>query len=260
MAKSLLVEQQQQILHLTLNRPECCNAFDDRLIAELIQALDHANSDTNIRAVVIKGNGKHFSAGADLNWMQRMANFSEADNTEDALQLATLMQRLDELNKPTIASVQGAAMGGATGLLCCCDIVVASHNSRFAFSEVKLGLIPAVISPYVVRTIGTRQARRYFLTAETINAETAQSIGLVHQLALEDELTDLTTQLIQQLLANGPKAIAAAKRLIRDVWQQAIDEPLITETAKRIATIRVSQEGQNGLHAFLTKQKPSWSQ
>lgn len=249
---------QNNIISLTLNRPDIHNAFDDKLIQEFIIALDNIHNDKNIRAVIIAANGKNFCAGADLNWMQRMANYSYEENLADAQQLATLMYKLNALNKPTIALVQGGTYGGGVGLVACCDIAIAATNANFCLSEVKIGLIPSVISPYIIAAVGERAARRYFLTAERFNAETAQQFGLIHTVVEEDKLRETGEQVIQHLLQNSPAAILAAKQLIKDISNKNIDAKLIEDTAKRIAKIRVSPEGKEGLSAFLEKRKPKW--
>lgn len=245
-------------LWLWLNRPAINNAFDDRLIAQLTVALEQAAADDSVRAVVLGGRGKHFSAGADFHWMQRMVDLDHAGNVADALALARLMRTLHALPKPTIALVQGAAYGGALGLVCACDIALAADNATFCLSEVKLGLIPAVISPYVVAAMGTRQAARWFLTAEAFDAVRAREIGVVHDVVAASELQQGAEKLLATLLGNGPQAVLAAKRLIRDVAGRAIDDGLLQLTAERIAAIRVGAEGQEGLRAFLEKRTPAW--
>lgn len=243
---------------LTLNNPEQHNAFDDRMIAELTAALLKLKDNPQVRVVILAANGKSFSAGADLNWMRRMADYTQEENIQDALALAKLMKTLNELPQPTIARVQGAAFGGGVGLVAACDIAIASERSSFCLSEVKLGLIPAAISPYVIMAIGPRQARRYFLTAERFSAAEALRIGLLHQLCPEADLVSTCEQICHQLLQNGPQALGEAKRLIRDVAGRSVDGELIQLTAERIAAIRASDEGREGLSAFLDKQKPSW--
>ncbi|KZN64258.1 gamma-carboxygeranoyl-CoA hydratase [Pseudoalteromonas luteoviolacea CPMOR-1] len=240
---------------LELSRPEKHNAFNAEIIAELIKTIDYAN-ELDIRALVLKTQGKHFSAGADLAWMKSMADNNYEENVADSLELAKLMQVLASSPHPTLCLVQGAAFGGALGLIACCDIAVASPNAKFCLSEVKLGLIPAVISPYVIKAIGERQARRYFLTAEVFQAEKALELGLIHQIS--DNLEQSEEYFIEQLLNNGPTAVKSAKSLIDEVAGKAIDEQLITHTAKRIAEIRVSEEGQEGLSAFFDKRAPNW--
>lgn len=241
-----------------LNRPDVHNAFDDALIAALTAELRRLEADKAVRAVILEGRGKSFSAGADFNWMQRTASYSEAENIRDAEALASLLRTLNRLKKPTIAAVQGNAFGGGVGLVACCDIALAADHVRFAFSEARLGLIPATIGPYVVRAIGERQARRYFLTAESFGAEEARRIGLVHQVCTPADLPRLIRQTVDALLACGPVAQKEAKKLIRRVAHGPVDADMIADTARRIAAMRVSPEGQEGMKAFLEKRKPAW--
>lgn len=241
-----------------LNRPEVHNAFDDTLIATLTGELRRVDADEKVRVVVLAGRGKSFSAGADLGWMKRMAGYTEAENRRDAEALAELLRTLNFLGKPTIAAVQGNAYGGGVGLVACCDIAVAVEAASFALTEVRLGLTPATISPYVVAAIGERQARRYFLTAEAFNAHEAQRIGLVHQTCKPDELPLIVAQIIDSLVACGPAAQAAAKDLVRRVARAPVDAGMIADTARRIAEIRVSPEGREGIAAFLEKRKATW--
>jgi methylglutaconyl-CoA hydratase len=248
----------QGVATLTLNRPEVHNAFDDRLIAALttrLRELDHAS---DVRVVVLAGNGKSFSAGADLNWMKRMAGFSEGENLRDAVALADLLHTLSALTKPTVARVQGAAYGGGVGLIAACDIAVASLSAAFSLSEVRLGLIPSVISPYVIAAIGERQARRYFLTAERFDAQEALRIGLVHLAVEEAKLDEAVSGIVAQLAKGGPRAQTAAKGLIAAVTNRPIDRKLVEDTADRIARIRVTAEGKEGVAAFLEKRAPAW--
>lgn len=244
---------------LTLNRPQVHNAFDDHLIAGLTHELRELEHNARVRVVVLAAQGKSFSAGADLNWMQRMAKYSEADNIRDAVALANLMRVLDTMSQPTIARVQGAAFGGGVGLVACCDIACASSAAMFCLSEVRLGLIPAVISPYVIAAMGQRNARRYFLTAERFDAQEALRIGLVHTVVDPAQLDATLTQMIDELLKGGPRAIAAAKDLIASVSNRPVDQALAEDTASRIARIRVSSEGQEGTNAFLEKRAPGWT-
>jgi methylglutaconyl-CoA hydratase len=244
---------------LTLNRPEVHNAFDDRLIAELAHKLRDAAHDAEVRAIVLAANGKSFSAGADLNWMKRMARYSEGENLRDAVGLADLMHTISVLPKPAIARVQGPAYGGGVGLVACCDIAVGSHAAMFSLSEVRLGLIPAVISPHVIAAIGERQARRYFLTAERFDAAEAQRIGLLHLVVEEAQLDAAVNGVVEHLLKGGPKALAAAKDLIAAVANRPIDRRLVEDTADRIARIRVTAEGREGITAFLEKRAPGWT-
>ena len=246
------------VARLTLNRPEVHNAFNDALIAEMASALDALERDTQVRAVILSGNGKSFSAGADLNWMQAMAGYSHAENLRDAEALGDLMHRLDSLKKPTIALVQGPAFGGGVGLVACCDIAIAAQRASFCLSEVKLGLIPAVISPYVVAAMGPRAARRYFLTAERFSAEKAMALGLVHEVVTDDGLDAAAETIIAELLAVGPIAVQEAKDLIAAVAFRPPDAALRQDTAERIARIRASDEGREGLTAFLEKRPPNW--
>lgn len=241
---------------LTLNRPKVHNAFDDSMIAELLDALAHVRDNDAARVLVLQSNGKNFSAGADLGWMRSMAAKNYDENIADAGELSRLMQELDELPKPTIALVQGAAFGGAVGLAACCDIALATPASSFCLSEVKIGLIPAVISPYVMRAIGTRHARRYMLTAERFDAEEAARIGLVHNVV--DNLQEAAAPLIEALVGNSPAAVTAAKQLTLAIDQQPLNASTRRIAIERIAEIRVSAEGQEGLTAFLEKRAPNW--
>jgi methylglutaconyl-CoA hydratase len=243
---------------LTLNRPEVHNAFDDQLIARLTHELRDLEHQAGVRVVVIAAEGKSFCAGADLNWMKRVARYSEAENIRDAIALAGLMRTLNTLTKPTIARVQGAAFGGGVGVVACCDTAIASAAAVFCLSEVRLGLIPAVISPYVVAAMGERSARRYFLSGERFDAQEALRIGLVHSVVAEEQLDASVSRITDELLKCGPKAIAAAKDLIAHVAHRPIDQTLAEETASRIARIRVSAEGQEGIAAFLEKRAPGW--
>jgi methylglutaconyl-CoA hydratase len=243
---------------LTLNRPEVHNAFDDHLIVQLTQKLRELDHNVSVRAVVLAAAGKSFSAGADLNWMKRIARYSEAENIRDAVGLAGLMRALNTMTKPTIARVQGSAFGGGVGLVACCDIAIADRVAVFSLSEVRLGLIPAVISPYVIGAMGERNARRYFLTAERFDAQEALRIGLVHAVVGDGELDAAVSRVVGELLKGGPKAIAASKDLIAHVTGRPVDHVLAEETAARIAQIRVSPEGQEGIAAFLDKRGASW--
>ncbi len=255
--QTIQLEFPDQVAWLTLNRPDVHNAFDDHMISELLTALAQVEQASDIRALVLRSNGKNFSAGADLGWMRSMADKNYQENIADAEQLSLLMQRLDELPQPTIALVQGAAFGGAVGLAACCDIAVATPNTSFCLSEVKIGLIPAVISPYVMRAMGTRQARRYMLTAERFYADIALATGLVH--AVVDDLEAAVNQLLSTMVKNSPAAVAAAKQLALAVDQQPINSATRQLTVERIAAIRVSAEGQEGLSAFLEKRTPNWN-
>lgn len=257
--KSLLLEQHANgVTHLILNRPQVHNAFDDVMIEELIHSLDQIQADEKTRVVVLSSQGQHFSAGADVNWMKRMATYSEAENHEDARRLGLLMKTLNQLNKPTVAKIHGAAFGGGVGLIACCDIAIASNEASFCFSEVKIGLIPAVISPYIINAIGERAARRYFLTAEKFSAEEGLRLGLLHKTVEPTALNSTTENMVQQLLLNSPAAQQEAKTLIRATNRGIIDAAMEEDTSRRIAHMRISPEGQEGLRAFLEKRHPSW--
>jgi methylglutaconyl-CoA hydratase len=244
---------------LTMNRPELHNAFNESLVANLTASLQRLEADPGVRLVILAASGKSFSAGADLNDMRRMADNSREQNLADARGIAELMHTLNGLAKPTIALVQGAAYGGGVGLTSCCDIAIATARAVFCVSEVKLGLIPAVISPYVIAAIGARAARRYFMTAEVITAAEAHRIGLVHEVvADEQELSAAADRLTSTMLRNGPGAMVAAKRLIANVTGRLVDEALIAETAGLMADRRASAECRDGLSAFLEKRPPAW--
>jgi methylglutaconyl-CoA hydratase len=254
----LRLETRNAVALVTLDRPEVHNAFDETLIAELTRALRAAEGDENVRAVVLLGAGASFCAGADLNWMRRMAGFSRAQNLADARALSTLLATLASLAKPTIARVHGPAFGGGVGLVACCDIAVAAHEAMFAFSEARLGLIPATIGPYIVEAIGARAARRFFLTAERFTAAEAYRIGLVHELAQAPELDARINELLGFLVTAGPAAQAECKALLRAIAHRPIDAPVIADTARRIARLRASPEGQEGVAAFLAKRRAAW--
>ena len=254
----LAITIEGDVARITLNRPEVRNAFDEVLIEELTTALERIEQDAHPRLVLLKASGSAFSAGADLNWMRRTADASWEENFADAKRLGQLMQTLDQLPLPTVAQVQGAALGGGVGLIAACDIAVAADTAFFAFSEVKLGLIPAVISPYVVAAIGTRAARRFFLTGERMTADEARRIGLVHEVVAPERLEERVAELTRMLLANAPQAVRMAKRLIRAPRRVAIDTGLIEEMARRTAEQRASAEGKEGVSAFLEKRKPDW--
>lgn len=246
------------IATIRMNRPDKHNAFDDALITELTDAFRQAGTDDSARVVVLESTGPSFSAGADLGWMKRMAGQGRAENERDAQALAELMRAIDRCPKPVLGLVQGAAFGGGVGLAACCDIVIASEAASFSLSEVRLGLIPAVISPYVAAAIGPRACRRYFLTAERFDAATAQRLGLVQEVVPQAELNAARDRMIEHLLKGGPLAQRAAKDLIAHVAGAPIDAALMQETARRIAEIRASDEGKEGVAAFLEKRKPNW--
>jgi methylglutaconyl-CoA hydratase len=256
---SILVEKSDGVARVTLNRPEVRNAFDDVLIARLTEVFAELDADRATRVVVLAGNGPAFCAGADLNWMKRMAGYSHEENVRDAAALAGMLATLDRLPKPTIARVHGPAFAGGTGLVAACDIAIGTPQAKFCFSEAKLGLSPATISPYVMRAIGERAAQRYFLSAEVFGAEEAYRIGLLSGLVGEAELDQAIQQLASHLLAGSPAAHARIKDLIRTVAGRPIDAALKDDTARRIAEIRASPEGKEGIASFLEKRKPSWT-
>lgn len=259
MTTNLAIERQGPVGLVTLNRPDRHNAFDDALIAELTEALRSMEAEDGIRCVVLSSVGRSFSSGADLNWMRRVAGASQGENKRDAMALAALMRTLSELRKPTIARVQGPAYGGGVGLIACCDVAVATVNATFALTEAKLGLIPAVISPYVVAAIGAKAARRYFLTAEKIEAADAWRLGLLHELAQDEaDLDEKVGQIVDAFLACGPVAQAECKALIRAVANRPVTSELIQDTAERIAKVRSSPEGMEGVSAFLEKRRASF--
>lgn len=254
----LQLEQQNQVATVWINRAELHNAFNTTVIEELQHCFTALNTRDDVRIVVLAGRGKSFSAGADLNWMKQAGQASQAENQADALKLAKMLQSLATLKQPTIARVHGIAFGGGMGLASACDICIASTDAKFATSEVRLGLAPSTISPYVIRAIGARQASRYFLTAERITAEQAQKIGLVHEVTAVEELDSKIDEIVQALLLGGPEAQAASKQLIQMVDQQVLTEELLLQTAQHIAHVRQGLEAKNGLSAFLDKQSPSW--
>lgn len=259
--ENLLINiDERGVATVTLNRAEKHNAFNAQVIAELEATFTDLGTNDAVRAIILTGAGKSFSAGADLGWMKEMASYSEAENEADALKLSAMLAAVADCPKPTLAFVNGAAFGGGVGLTACCDIALALSTAIFSLSEVKLGLTPATISPYVVRAVGARAAQRYFLTGERFDGIEARRIGLVHEITQTPEEASMILEgLIEQLLAGGPTAQADCKSLIKDVSGAEINDSLKSETAKRIAARRVSGEGQEGLTAFFEKRKPSWS-
>jgi methylglutaconyl-CoA hydratase len=254
----ILRRREDGVCTISLNRPEIHNAFDDRLIRDLTGCLEELSTDDALRAVVMTGQGKSFSAGADLNWMRRSADYGEEENFADARALAKLMAILNEFPKPTIAKVNGAALGGGVGLVCCCDIAIADDRAKFGTTEVRLGIMPSVISPYVIAAIGARQARRFMLTGERFDANEALRTGLVHQIEPTSHLDQSVDAILDHILAGGPKALQATKALIREISGRPITADLTEETAKRIAQLRATPEAKEGLGAFLEKRSPSW--
>jgi methylglutaconyl-CoA hydratase len=243
---------------VTLNNPDKHNAFDDKIIAQLTVIFMNIATRDDINVMILASTGKSFSAGADLGWMKRMASYSYEENLSDANALAQMLRALNFLPQTTIAQIQGAAFGGAVGLASCCDIVIASNKASFCLSEVKLGLIPATISPYVVNAIGQKASRRYFQTAERFFADKAQQLGLVDEIVSVDELENTVNNMVTTVLSNGPQAVRQAKQLALDVAYQDINFELLSMTSERIASIRVSDEGQEGLTAFFEKRPASW--
>jgi methylglutaconyl-CoA hydratase len=247
------------IARVTLDRAQLHNAFDESLIADLTAAFRSLGEDAAVRAVVLTGAGKSFSAGADLNWMKRASTYDEERNREDARALEFMLRTLDECPKPVIAMVNGAAIGGGVGLVAACDIALAAESAQFATSEVRLGILPAVIAPFVVRAIGPREARRWFLTAERFSAEEARRIGLVHEVVPTDQLESRTAAMVGEILKGGPEALASAKRLVQLVSMMPQGGSIRSEaTVGMIAERRASVEGREGIAAFLEKRKPAW--
>jgi len=256
---TLEIQRDGAVATLWMNRPEVFNAFDEQLIAELTQACQALDHDDSVRVVVLAGRGRHFSAGADLNWMRRAADYSEEKNRADALALARMLKTLYRMQKPTIARVHGAAFGGGTGLTAACDMAIAADSATFALSEVRLGLIPATIGPYVADAIGWRQARRYFLSAERIDAALARQLGLVHDISPAEQLDARIGKLVQELCKGAPAAQAEAKLLLADLRAGSpLDDALLEKTAWHIARVRSQPEAREGLSAFLDKRPPGW--
>jgi methylglutaconyl-CoA hydratase len=258
MFETLEIERNGRVATIWMNRPEVFNAFNEQLIADLGQACAELDGDASVRVVVLAGRGRHFSAGADLKWMQRASAHGEAENLADARRFARMLRVLSDMSKPTIARIQGAALGGGTGLAAACDMAVASSDAVFSTSEVKFGIIPAVISPYVVRAIGPRQALRYFQTAERITADKALAIGLINEVAPLEALDATLATLVEALIGGAPQAQKAAKQLITAVSGRPIDDAVIEDTAQRIARQRATDEAKNGIASFLEKRTPAW--
>lgn len=255
----LQVEVRDAVGTIWLNRPDVRNALDDRMVAELSGALAALAEDPQVRVLVLAGRGLAFCAGGDLNWMKKSADYSEEQNQSDALKLAEMLRALYEIGKPTIARVHGAAFAGGMGLAAACDIVVADPSAEFCLSEVRLGLIPATISPYIVRALGAKAAQRYMLTGERISAQTAHRMGFVNELCQDEPVDAVVALLTRALLAGGPEAIRESKRLVQCVANRDIDSLLAADTARRIAAVRASVEGREGIASFLQKRRPSWA-
>jgi len=247
-----------KVATITLNRPQLRNAFNENAIADLTMAFDEASQDKDVRAIVLAAHGPAFCAGADLNWMKKMAGYSAAENEADALRLADMLRTIYYSPKPVVARVQGDCYAGGMGLVAACDIVVVADGVNFCLSEVKLGLIPATISPYVIKAMGDQAARRYFLSAERFDAREAHRLGLAHEVVAAGQLDAKVGEIVKALTGNSPNAVREAKALVRDIAGLPIDDVLLADTAGRIAAIRASDEGREGVAAFLEKRKPSW--
>ena len=258
MNKVLFTKDNNGIARITLNNPEKQNAFDDEIILDLINILSEIEQSADLRLVVLSSNGKNFSAGADLNWMKRMSNSDYAANMRDASALTTMLQKLNNLAQPTLVIIRGAVFGGGVGLVSCCDIAIASNESIFSLSEVKVGLVPATIGPYVIRAIGERNARRFFTSGERFGAEVAKNINLVHEVIEESELEAKAEFYKNLFRKNGPKAVLAAKKIVADISNKEIDISVINHTCKVISELRMSDEGKEGVSAFLEKRDPNW--
>ncbi len=251
-------QSEHGVATITMNRPEVHNAFNETVISQMTAAFEKAGADAAVRAVVLRGNGKSFSAGGDMNWMKRSATYSFAQNVEDAMGLGTLLKTINTLPKPTIALVQGNAFGGGVGLTACCDIAIAEEGTRFCLSEVRIGLIPSIIAPYVIAAIGERQARRYFMTAERFDASVAERLGLVHEVCPQGGLDAAKDKILAALADGAPSAQARGKKVILEIAKKPIDDAVIKFTAEQIAEARASDEGKEGLSAFLNKSEPNW--
>ncbi|MES2898379.1 MAG: enoyl-CoA hydratase/isomerase family protein [Pseudomonadota bacterium] len=256
--ETLLVTIADRVATVTLNRPDVRNAFNEITIAELTLAFHDLGRNDDVRAIVLAANGPAFCAGADLNWMKKMAGYSHAENSEDATKLAEMLRAIYLCPKPVVAKVQGDCYAGGMGLVAACDIAVAGSGAHFCLSEVKLGLIPATISPYVIKAMGENAARRYFLTAERFTAQEAHRIGFVHDVAAGDSLDGCVDVIVKALVTSSPNAVREAKVLVREVVGKGVDAAMVMDTAERIANIRSSDEGREGVASFLEKRKPSW--
>ena len=258
MSQNLSITQTGAVARITLTQPEIRNAFSDEVIAEITAAFRTAGERPDVRAIVLAAQGPAFCAGANLNWMRRMADYTREENIQDAGLLAEMLRVIYECPKPTIARVQGDVYAGGVGLVACCDIAISADTVHYCLSETKIGLIPATISPYVIRAMGARAAHRYFLTAERFNAAEALRIGFVHEVVAHDQLDAKVGEVLKALLGASPNAVQAAKKLVQDVAEREINAELIAKTVEGIADIRSSEEGREGVQAFLAKRKPSW--
>jgi methylglutaconyl-CoA hydratase len=255
---TLEISVADRVATITLNRPQLRNAFNENAIADLTMAFDEVSQDSDVRAIVLAANGPAFCAGADLNWMKKMAGYSHSENQEDAARLADMLRTIYLCPKPTVAKVQGDCYAGGMGLVAACDIVVSIDTACYCLSEVKLGLIPATISPYVIKAMGEQAARRYFLTAERFDAQEAQRVGFAHEVVTADELDATVAGIVKNLVNNSPNAVMEAKKLVREIVGAPVTDDLLADTASRIAAIRASMEGREGVASFLEKRKPSW--
>ena len=256
--QTILYEIEKRVAKVIFNRPEIHNAFNDTMIKELITVFDDIEENRSLRVVILTGKGKSFCAGADLNWMKRVKDFSYEENLQESLALSEMLYKIYTCSKPTVARVNGTAIGGGTGLVAVCDIAIGAENAKFSFSEVKLGLVPACISPYVIKKCGEGRCREFFLTGERLTAQKALNAGLLNLVVPLEKLDEAVDHLVDQLLSSGPEAIKRCKELIRNVpgmdW-----EGVKRYTAEVIARMRVSDEGQEGMNAFLEKRKPKWT-
>lgn len=256
--QNILYKTENHIATITLNRPEVHNAFNEAVMDELTALVQKADADKTVRAVVLRGNGKSFCAGGDLNWMRKSANYSYDENVQDAMRLGVLLKTLNFLPKPTIALVHGNIFGGGVGLASCCDILVAEQGAQFCLSEVRIGLIPSIIAPYVINAMGERMARRYFMTAERFDADTAHRIGFAHEVAPAGQLDAVAGKIIAALMDGAPQAQGRGKKLMLELVGRPVDDKVIDLTVRQIAEARASEEGKEGLSAFLNKTEPSW--
>jgi methylglutaconyl-CoA hydratase len=256
--QSIDITMHQRVATVTLDRADVRNAFNEATIAELALAFDELGRDEDVRAIILAANGSAFCAGADLHWMKKMAGYSDAENLADATKLADMLRTIYLCPKPVVAKIQGDCYAGGMGLVAACDVAVAVDGANFCLSEVKLGLIPATISPYVIKAMGENAARRYFLSAERFSAQEAHRIGFVHEVAAFDALDAAVGAIVKALVANSPNAVQQAKVLVRDIAGRPVDNALLADSAERIAQIRASQEGREGVASFLEKRKPSW--
>jgi methylglutaconyl-CoA hydratase len=254
----ILYSVKNSIATITLNRPEVHNAFNEGVIGDLTDLFTKAGNDKDVRAVILRGNGKSFSAGGDLNWMRKMADYTYQQNVDDAMRLGVLLKTINFLPKPTLALVHGNIFGGGVGLTACCDIAIAELGAQFCLSEVRIGLIPSIIAPYVINAMGERMARRYFMTAERFSADEAHRIGFVHELAEPGKIDEVADKILTAILDGAPQAQGRGKKLMMDIIGRPIDDKLIELTVRQIAEARASEEGKEGLSAFLNKTDPSW--